>query len=147
MQVRSSLKRQCRRRWLIGASVLSVVGAVTIGLFVVHGGDTSSQSDILKSTSLASWSENGRDGRHLQQIADGSALSAGTTIVGVVVSDTLCQPDAQGFSHCHNGIELADGKRMTVIDTHLMSRYPCLEPGQRLSLSRIDHDWIVAQSL
>ena len=147
MQVKSSHKGQCRRRWLIGASVLSAIGALAIGLFVVYGGDTSSQSALLKSASLASWSENGRDGRHLLQIADGSVLPAGAAIVGVVVSDTLCQPDAQGFSHCHNGIELADGKRMTVIDTHLMSRYPCLEPGQRLSLSRIDRDWIVARSL
>jgi hypothetical protein len=94
-----------------------------------------------------SWSDNGRDGRHLLQIVDGSIPAAGTTVVGVVVSDTLCQPDAQGFSHCQNGIELADGKRMTVIDTHQMSHYPCLEPGQRLSLSRIDRDWILAQSL
>ena len=147
MQVKSSHKGQCRRRWLIGASVLSAVGALAIGLFVVYGGDTSSQSALLKSASLASWSENGRDGRHLLQIVDGSILPAGTTVVGVVVSDTLCQPDAQGFSHCHNAIELADGKRMTVIDTHQMSRYPCLEPGQRLSLSRIDRTWIVAQSL
>ena len=145
--MRGSTVKQQLRQWLIGASVLSAVGAFAIGLFVVYEGGTSSQSDPLKAASLASWSDNGRDGRHLLQIVDGSIPAAGTTVVGVVVSDTLCQPDAQGFSHCHNGIELADGKRMTVIDTHQMSRHPCLEPGQRLSLSRIDRTWIVAQSL
>ena len=145
--MRGSTVKQQLRQWLIGASVLSAVGAFAIGLFVVYEGGTSSQSDLLKSASLASWSDNGRNGRHLLQIVDGSILPAGTTVVGVVVSDTLCQPDAQGFSHCHNGIELADGKRMTVIDTHQMSRHPCLEPGQRLSLNRIDRTWIVAQSL
>ena len=145
--MRGSTVKQQLRQWLIGASVLSAVGAFAIGLFVVYEGGTSSQSDPLKAASLASWSDNGRDGRHLLQIVDGSVPAAGTTVVGVVVSDTLCQPDAQGFSHCRNGIELADGKRMTVIDTHQMSRYPCLEPGQRLSLSRIDRTWIVAQSL
>ena len=145
--MRGSTVKQQLRQWLIGASVLSAVGAFAIGLFVVYEGGTSSQSDPLKAASLASWSDNGRDGRHLLQIVDGSIPAAGTTVVGVVVSDTLCQPDAQGFSHCHNGIELADGKRMTVIDTHQMSRHPCLEPGQRLSLSRIDRDWILAQSL
>ena len=145
--MRGSTVKQQLRQWLIGASVLSAVGAFAIGLFVVYEGGTSSQSDLLKSASLASWSDNGRDGRHLLRIVDGSIPAAGTTVVGVVVSDTLCQPDAQGFSHCHNGIELADGKRMTVMDTHQMSRHPCLEPGQRLSLSRIDRTWIVAQSL
>ena len=145
--MRGSTVKQQLRQWLIGASVLSAVGAFAIGLFVVYEGGTSSQSDPLESASLASWSDNGRDGRHLLRIVDGSIPAAGTTVVGVVVSDTLCQPDAQGFSHCHNGIELADGKRMTVIDTHQMSRHPCLEPGQRLSLSRIDRTWIVAQSL
>ena len=145
--MRGSTVKQQLRQWLIGASVLSAVGAFAIGLFVVYEGGTSSQSDPLKAASLASWSDNGRDGRHLLQIVDGSVPAAGTTVVGVVVSDTLCQPDAQGFSHCHNGIELADGKRMTVIDTHQMSRHPCRDPGQRLSLSRIDRTWIVAQSL
>jgi hypothetical protein len=145
--MRGSTVKQQLRQWLIGASVLSAVGAFAIGLFVVYEGGTSSQSDPLESASLASWSDNGRDGRHLLQIVDGSIPAAGTTVVGVVASDTLCQPDAQGLSHCHNGIELADGKRMTVIDTHQMSRYPCLEPGQRLLLSRIDRTWIVAQSL
>ena len=139
--------KQQLRQWLIGTSVLSAVGAFAIGLFVVYEGGTSSQSDLLKSASLASWSDNGRNGRHLLQIVDGSVPAAGKTVVGLVLSDTLCQPDAQGFSHCHNGIELANGKRMTVIDKHQMSRYPCLEPGQRLSLNRIDRTWMVAQSL
>jgi hypothetical protein len=136
------------RRWLFGALAAAGFGALAVAVFLPSGGRTgAAEPAIPLGAPPSSWSENGQDGRHLLQIADGNALPVGVTVSGVVVSDTQCAPDAQGFSHCRNAIELANGVRITVIDTHMMSRHPCLEPGQRLSLSGINSSWIMGVSL
>jgi hypothetical protein len=150
MQTKPKIKRWHRHtsQWLLGALAATAFGVLAAAFLLSYGGRTATgEPTIPAGAPLASWSENGQDGRHLLQIADGNAPPAGVTVSGVVVSDTLCEPDARGFSHCHNAIELANGIRITVIDTHLMSRHPCLEPGQRLSLSRITPSWIMAVSL
>jgi len=149
MQVNRKIKRWHRRtsRWLLGALAATAFGLVAVAFLLSYGGRTATgDPTIPRGAPLASWSENGQGGRHLLQIADGIAPPAGVTVSGVVVSDTQCEPDARGFSHCHNGVELANGVRITVIDMHLMSRYPCLEPGQRLSLTGITSSWVMAAS-
>ncbi len=150
MQLKPKIKPRHRHTglWLIGALAATAFGVLAGAYFLSDRGQTATSDPAIPSGALlASWSDNGQDGRHLLRIADGSDLPAGVTQSGVVVSDTLCQPDAQGFSHCHNGIDLENGMHITVIDTHQMSRYPCLEPGQRLSLSRVSSSWIMAVSL
>ena len=150
MQVKAKDKERQRHpnRWLLGALAAAGFGALAVALLLPSGGRTGAgEPAIPVGAPLTSWSDNGQDGRHLLQIADGSALPAGLAASGVVVSDTQCEPDAQGFSHCRNAIELANGARITVIDTHMMSRHPCLEPGQKLSLSRINSSWIMGVSL
>ncbi|MDA8095861.1 MAG: hypothetical protein M0T84_18530 [Betaproteobacteria bacterium] len=60
--------------------------------------------------------------------------------------DASCAPDPQGLSHCHNGIDLDNGMRMTVIDTHAMVQHPCLKPGQRVALTGFDEQWLTVHS-
>lgn len=149
MQVRQNTKAWQRHpsRWLLGALTAAGLAALAVAVLLPSGGRTGTgEPAIPLGAPLALWSENGQDGRHLLQIADGSALPTVLAASGVVVSDTQCAPDAQGFSHCRNAIELANGMRITVIDTHMMSRHPCLEPGQRLSLSKINSSWIMGVS-
>ena len=53
--------------------------------------------------------------------------------------------DAQGINHCHNVIELANGGEIEVIHNHSMMSYECLSPGQKLSLTPLNSDWVVAK--
>jgi hypothetical protein len=132
-------------RWLLGVLAAAGFGALAAAFLLSYGGRTATgEPTIPPGATLASWSENGEGGQHLLQIAEGTAPPAGLTASGVVVSDTRCEPDALGFSHCLNAIELENGTRITVVDTHLMSLHPCLVPGQRLSFTRIDSSWIMA---
>lgn len=92
---------------------------------------------------IASWYDNGHGDRYVLQVAQGRALAAGERALGIVKSDTNCDPDAQGLSHCRNAIELSNGTRITVIDTHQMMRNRCLSPGERITLTGIGASWAV----
>lgn len=46
-------------------------------------------------------------------------------------------------SRCRNGIGLADGSTITVIDNHMMSRNRCLQPGETVSLATLNDAWVV----
>jgi len=118
---------------------LSMVGLVVFFVFF--------EPTIPRGASLTSWSENGRDGRYVLNILDGDAPPAGVQVSGVVLSDTNCTPDLRGFNHCHNGIQLADGVDIVVINTHRMKIYRCLRPGDKLLLSRINGSWVLATLL
>ena len=78
------------------------------------------------------------------QIAEGDAPPAGVRVTGTVTTDADCDPDAQGLNHCHNDIDLGNGRSIAVINNHTMHRYPCLAPGQRLSITRLNANWVVA---
>ena len=94
--------------------------------------------------SLTSWFENGKGGQYVLQIAEGNAPPAGVRVTGTVTTDTDCDPDAQGLNHCHDDIDLGNGRSIAVIHNHAMHRYPCLAPGQQLSIMRLNANWVVA---
>jgi hypothetical protein len=71
--------------------------------------------------------------------------AVGAVVSGVVKSDTNCDPDAQGIFHCHNVIALAGGGEIEVVHNHMMMNYPCLSPDQKLTLARLNSDWLVAR--
>lgn len=52
----------------------------------------------------------------------------------VVLTDTRCNPDARGVSHCLNRLRLANGAVVTVRHDHRMMDMPCLSPGEHVSL-------------
>jgi hypothetical protein len=52
-----------------------------------------------------------------------------------VLSDTRCNPDANGVSHCVNRMRLADGSVITVQHDHRMMSMPCLSPGEHVVLT------------
>ncbi len=92
---------------------------------------------------LAAWQDNGQGGRYVLQLAQGRSLPVGERVAGIVTSDSNCEADAEGLSHCHNTIDLANGSRIVVINTHQMSRNRCLGPGDRVSLTGIGASWVV----
>ena len=51
---------------------------------------------------------------------------------GKVLTDTNCQADSYGISHCANRIRLASGRVITVRHDHSMMNDPCLSPGERV---------------
>lgn len=135
-----------RNHWLLAGSVVIAIEVVVVAFLFASGGRaTTREPSIPRGAPLASWNENGNSGQYVLQILEGNAPAAGVTVFGVVTSDAACKPDAQGFSHCHNGIDLSHGGRMTVVNTHLMRRYPCLRPGETVSLMRINSSWVLAR--
>jgi hypothetical protein len=53
----------------------------------------------------------------------------------VVLTDTRCNPDAMGVSHCLNRMRLANGTVVTVVHDHRMMDMPCLSPGEHVMLT------------
>lgn len=51
---------------------------------------------------------------------------------GTVLTDTNCQPDSHGISHCSNRIRLASGRAITVRHDHSMANDACLAPGEQV---------------
>ena len=51
---------------------------------------------------------------------------------GVVLTDTRCNPDRNGVSHCLNAIRLTNGKTIRVVHDHMMMLMPCLSPGEHI---------------
>ena len=77
------------------------------------------------------------------QVLQRYTLAVDEHVVGAVKSDTDYQPDAHDLNHCRNTIELANGRRITVIDTHQMMRSGCSSPGERISLTGMGASWIL----
>jgi len=98
-----------------------------------------------KGAPISRWADSGRDGLYLLQVVSGPTPARGAQIEGTVTSDTNCAPDAQGLSHCRNGIELGSGVRLEIVDTHAMMQQPCLVPGQRVVISGFAPHWITAR--
>jgi hypothetical protein len=53
----------------------------------------------------------------------------------IVLTDTRCNPDARGVSHCLNRMRLTNGTVITVQHDHRMMDMPCLSPGERVTLT------------
>jgi len=129
-------------RLLLGGFVLSAAAA-----FAYNAQAASGQLPVPRGVPMKSWQENGRDGRYLLQVIGGSLPRNGKSVVGTVISDTDCDPDAEGLSHCHNEILLPGGKKLTVIDSHNMHRNRCLGGGDRIELSSFGNTWVIGNLL
>jgi len=126
-------------RLLLGVFVLTAAAAYSYQVQAAGA-----QPPIPRGVAMKSWQENGHNGKYLLQVVEGPAPKAGKRVTGTVTSDTDCDADAEGLSHCHNIIELTDGSRITVIDTHNMHINRCMSPGERISLTGIDKSWAMA---
>src|SRR6266545_4578857 len=73
---------------------------------------------------------NGAGGVELAYAVTGTAPAR--TQVARVLTDTNCQADGNGISHCLNKLRLASGRTITVRHDHLMMNDPCLAPGERV---------------
>ena len=125
-------------RLLLGVFVLSVASMYS---YNVQAAGT--QPPIPRGVTMKSWHENGSGGRYVLHVVEGQPLKSGKAVTGTVLTDTDCDADAEGLSHCHNTIELANGARIAVIDTHEMQVNRCMSPGEQISLTGIGKSWIV----
>lgn len=141
-----SQSTRSRSRWPSGWLALAALGAIGVVAFVFFNSQQAAraQPEIPAGYDLSSWSENGQGGKYLLQVVDGQPPLPGVQVSGVVTSDTNCEPDAQGVNHCGNGIRLANGNTINVIDNHMMMRNPCLSPGETLLVTRYNDSWVVA---
>lgn len=126
-------------RLLLGAFVLSAATGYSYNAQAAAG----TQPQIPRGAALKSWHENGAGGRYVLQVIKGKALKAGKTINGTVTGDFNCDADAEGLSHCHNTVDLADGSKITVVNSHEMHRNRCLGDGDKIVLKGVGGSWVV----
>jgi hypothetical protein len=129
---------------LAALAIASLSGAIVLGILYFGQQPASAEPAIPAGAKLSSWFDNGAAGQHVLRIFRGEAPAAGVRVTGTVMTDTNCDPDAQGLSHCHNIIDFGNGQRVEVENTHNMPVHPCLNPGQRLTITRLNADWLVA---
>lgn len=121
------------------------MGALAIMVFLNYGQRKLATEPIIPAgATITSWYENGHRGKYVVRIADDAALPDFDRVSGTVTSDTRCEPDVLSLSHCRNDIDLDNGASITVINTHLMNQKPCLQPGQQVTITRLDGAWVVA---
>ena len=66
-----------------------------------------------------------------------SGVVPGSMTRATVLSDRDCAPDARGVSRCVNAMRLSTGRVLAVRHPHRMMNVPCLEPGERVRVSRV----------
>ncbi len=136
-------RRNIGQRLMIVITLMSLAGMITMGILYYGQRSANAEPSIPPGVSLTTWFDNGKGGQHVLQIAQGEAPPVGSRVIGTVQTDTDCDSDAQGLNHCHNDIALENGKTISVIDNHAMQRFPCLAPGQRLSITRLNENWVI----
>lgn len=130
---------------LVAVALAGIAGLAAVGFGALAPQSASAEPAIPAGASFTSWADNGSNGQRVLQRVKGDLPVVAAVVTGVVKTDTNCDPDAQGINHCHNVIGLANGTEIEVIHNHSMMNHECLSPGQKLSLSRLDADWIVAK--
>ena len=133
---------------LPGAARALLYGAMALGALAAASAIAAQPGagplPIPPGVALKSWQANGSDGRYVLQVIQGRAPKSGKQIIATVTSDTDCDADAQGLSHCHNNLKLANGTQITVIDSHNMHQFRCLGEGDQLTLKAVGTSWTVA---
>ena len=76
---------------------------------------------------------NGRDGINIVYAAAADIPAAPTR--ATVLSDTGCEPDPAGASHCLNRLRTAAGVVINVRNDHRLANEPCLAPGEHVVLA------------
>jgi len=125
-------------KFLLGVFVLSAAS-----VYSYNAQAAGTQPQIPRGVALKSWHENGSGGRYVLQVVQGKALKAGKTITGTVTGDFNCDADAEGLSHCNNTVDLADGSKITVVNSHEMHRNRCLGGGDKIVLKGAGGSWVV----
>jgi hypothetical protein len=67
----------------------------------------------------------------MASLEQGKLPVAATT--ATVLTDSNCQPDQDGVSHCLNELDVGTA-RLVVRHHHKMSEVPCLTPGERVNI-------------
>ena len=76
--------------------------------------------------------QNGLGGIAVVVLKSGKGLTH--PMKAVVETDTNCDPDANGISHCSNRLRLSDGQSIEVRHDHNMRTSPCLVPGETVDV-------------
>jgi len=129
---------------LLATAATAMVLSFSASVFAGTGLKGVGQQPVPKSVTMTSWEDNGQGGQYLLQFQRGRTLAKGERVKGTVLSDSNCEPDAQGLNHCRNVIELENGARLLVVNNHKMSSNSCLHPGSGITLTGMDGPWMKA---
>ena len=76
--------------------------------------------------------QNGRDATDVVVLLQG--IIPKRPVRAIVETDENCTPDTYGISHCTNALQLPDGRILLVRHDHNMQAYPCLKPGETVTV-------------
>lgn len=76
--------------------------------------------------------QNGRDATDVVVLLHG--VIPKRPVTAIVETDENCTPDTYGISHCTNALQLPDGRILLVRHDHNMQAYPCLKPGETVTV-------------
>jgi len=130
----------------VALAVATTAGTFWLSHARAQQATSAAEPAIPRGVLLASWQDNGRGGAYLLRVVAGNPPLRAIRMVGTVTSDVSCAPDALGLSHCHNGIDLASGVHLTVVNTHRMSEHPCLSPGRSVAVTGFDSNWVTVRT-
>jgi hypothetical protein len=131
-----------RRRVLWYAAGLAGAAAVIVALIVVGAqsgtpttsGSTNHAPDSgLRTVTLTTSSDAMSSADHLTAVLLSGSMPHGS-VQGTVTTDTNCDADAAGISHCFNDITLSDGPVLHLRHNHPMMSVRCLTPGETVTV-------------
>ncbi|QQM28762.1 hypothetical protein JET14_10300 [Martelella lutilitoris] len=101
---------------------------------------------IPEGTGMTSWVENGEGGVYLLELREGGLPEGEASVVGEVLSDSNCAPDADNINHCENVIRFSDGSTLMAVNNHRMAVNRCLRRGEKVYVSNLEEGWLVVST-
>lgn len=121
--------------------------AVLVTLIVLAGcSATAADEGIPAGAGFTHWADNGAGGQYVLNVIKGHVRGVSSGASATVMTDSNCAPDAQGINHCHNILKFSNGQQIEVVDNHKMMRHRCLRPGETVSVSVLNDNWVRAQT-
>jgi hypothetical protein len=131
--------RTSRGRLLAYAGGLACAALLVVGLIVIgsqNGASTTPNAasaptagSALRTVTLTTSPDAMSSANHLTAVLLSGTMPHGS-VQGTVATDTNCEADAAGISHCFNDVTLSDGSVLHLRHNHPMMGVRCLTPGE-----------------
>lgn len=111
-----------------------ITGTATHRTVIVIDASAPITSSVVRDRLCGSFAhcQNGRNGIDIGMLKSG--VMPRRPVTAIVETDENCTPDTYGISHCTNALQLPDGSTLVLRHDHNMQAYPCLKPGEVVTL-------------
>ena len=114
----------------LAAAALLVAGVIA---FSSQSGTAAVANDSIRTVTLTTSSDAMSSADHLTAVLLDGRMPRGS-VQATVATDTNCDADAAGISHCFNDVTLQDGSVLHLRHDHPMMSVRCLTPGEKVTV-------------